>query len=203
MIYWLLSSILTSEHVKLILEAWSFQWTARDGQGWLWRHFVWHQRGKERIFGRCGHALQTAGLGSLDQVEELSNSRISLVLRPRAGRAKKLWKKSLRQQVVNERHVFCKSYHKRRLAKLLFPLLASDSKTLRSGKPLQSLANFIPAKVVLLFNLTRVSQQVRSGSYFWHKRNPSHPWRSLQSLQWHELAELPLHKTEEYGKLIS
>ena len=29
-----------------------------------------------------------------------------------------------------------------------------------SGKPLQSLANFIPAKVVLLFNLTHVSQQV-------------------------------------------
>ena len=35
-------------------------------------------------------------------------------LRPKAGRDKKLWKKSQRQQVVNERHVFCKSYHKRR-----------------------------------------------------------------------------------------
>jgi len=35
-------------------------------------------------------------------------------IRPKAGRAKKLWKKSQKQQVVNERHVFCKSYHKRR-----------------------------------------------------------------------------------------
>ena len=138
---------------------------ARDGQRWLWRHSVRHQRGKERIFGRCGHALQTAGLGSLDQVEELSSSRISLVLRPRAGRAKKLWKKSLRQQVVNERHVFCKSYHKRRLAKLLFPPV-SDSGTLHSGKPLQSLANFIPTKIVLLLRSPHVSYQVRSGCYF-------------------------------------
>jgi len=48
-------------------------------------------------------------------------------IRPRAGRAKKLWKKSLRQQVVNERHVFCKSYHKRRFDRAV----TSDIKEIR------------------------------------------------------------------------
>jgi len=48
-------------------------------------------------------------------------------IRPKAGRNKKLWKKSLRQQVVNERHVFCKSYHKRRFDRAV----SSDIKEIR------------------------------------------------------------------------
>lgn len=35
-------------------------------------------------------------------------------VRPRAGRAKKRWKKTTKQLVDNEKHVFCKNFHKRR-----------------------------------------------------------------------------------------
>jgi len=35
-------------------------------------------------------------------------------IRPRAGRDKKRWKKNTKQLMENEKHVFCKPYHKRR-----------------------------------------------------------------------------------------
>ena len=35
-------------------------------------------------------------------------------IRPKSGRAKKNWKKDMKAIVTNQKHVFCKSYHKRR-----------------------------------------------------------------------------------------
>jgi len=48
-------------------------------------------------------------------------------IRPKAGRAKKLWKKSSEQLVNSEKHVFCKPYHKRRFDRAV----TSDIKEIR------------------------------------------------------------------------
>ena len=39
---------------------------------------------------------------------------VSYYFRPRAGRHKKLWKKSSKQLIENEKHVMCKLFHNRR-----------------------------------------------------------------------------------------